>query len=146
MSAPRRASRNAIHALRISAARVPRPPRPRVPDNPVFTAAGSVWALLLGMGLLLLGNGLQGSLLGVRATDEAFGSTVTGLVMSGYFVGFLLGSRLAPPSIRRVGHLRVFAAIASMASIAILVQGLVVTPLAWILMRVVTGFCLATAY
>jgi MFS family permease len=102
--------------------------------------------LLFGMGMLLLGNGLQGSLLGVRASGEAFGSTVTGIVMSGYFVGFLVGSQLAPATIRRVGHLRVFAAIASLASIAILVHSLVVHPAVWVLMRVVTGYCLATAY
>lgn len=131
---------------RITLPRPPRPPLPRVADSPVFTAAGSVWALLFGMGMLLLGNGLQGSLLGVRAAEEAFGSTVTGIVMSGYFVGFLVGSQIAPRTIRRVGHLRVFAAITSLASIAILVQSLVVTPAVWMLMRVVTGYCLASAY
>ena len=131
---------------RIILPRPPAPPRPRMPDSPVFSAAGSVWALLFGMGLLLLGNGLQGSLLGVRASAEEFGSTVTGLVMSGYFVGFLIGSRLAPRTIARVGHLRVFAAIASLASIAILVQSVVVTPGVWGLMRILTGYCLATAY
>lgn len=131
---------------RIVLPRPPTPPLPRIQDSPVFSAAGSVWALLFGMGMLLLGNGLQGSLLGVRAAEEAFGSTVTGIVMSGYFVGFLLGSQIAPRTIRRVGHLRVFAAIASLASIAILVQSLLVTPLVWGLMRVVTGYCLASSY
>lgn len=128
--------------------RLPRPPAPpfgRVQHNPVFSAAGSVWALLFGVGMLMLGNGLQGTLLGVRAEAEGFGSTVTGLVMSGFFVGFLAGSWLAPGAIRRVGHLRVFAAIASLASIAILVQAVWVTPAIWALMRVVTGYCFATA-
>ena len=147
MSQRRRSPRGSLPSMRISTVRLPRPPSlPRVPDSPVFTAAGSVWALLLGIGLLLLGNGLQSSLLGVRAADESFGSTVTGLVMSAYFVGFLVGSRLAPRTIRRVGHLRVFAAIASLASIAILIQSVFVTPAVWALMRVVTGYCLATAY
>lgn len=115
-------------------------------QSPVFSAAGSVWALLFGIGMLLLGNGLQGSLLGVRASAEGFGSSVTGLVMSGYFIGFLIGSQLAPVTIRRVGHLRVFAAIASLASIAILAQSMLVSPAVWVVMRVVTGYCLATAY
>ena len=131
---------------RIVLPRPPTPPLPRIQDSPVFSAAGSVWALLFGMGMLLLGNGLQGSLLGVRAAQEAFGSGITGIVMSGYFVGFLLGSQIAPRTIRRVGHLRVFAAIESLASIAILVQSLIVTPLVWGLMRIVTGYCLASAY
>jgi hypothetical protein len=56
----------------------------------------SAWALLLGMGMLMLGNGLQGSLLGLRAVSEGFGTTVTGLVMTGYYLGFLAGS--FPPS------------------------------------------------
>lgn len=131
---------------RIVLPRPPTPPLPRIQDHAVFSAAGSVWALLVGMGLLLLGNGLQGTLLGVRAAGESFGSTVTGLVMSGYFVGFLIGSQIAPRTIRRVGHLRVFAAVAALASIAILLQSLFVTPTVWALMRVLTGYCLASAY
>ena len=123
-----------------------RPAFVRFPESPVFSAAGSIWALLVGMGFLMLGNGLQGSLLGVRAGAEGFGSTVTGFVMTGYFAGFLLGSQVAPHTIRRVGHLRVFAAAASLASLAILVQSLVVTPTVWGLMRLLTGYCMASAY
>jgi MFS family permease len=114
--------------------------------NPVFSAAGSVWALLLGMAFLMLGNGLQGTLLGVRAASEGFGSTVTGFVMTGYFVGFLLGSLVALKTIKRVGHLRVFAAATCLASLAILLQSLFVTPLIWAVMRILTGYCLASAY
>lgn len=118
----------------------------RVGDSPVMVAAGSVWALLAGMGLLLLGNGLQYSLLGVRAANEGFSSTITGLVMSGYFVGFLAGSLATSRAVHRVGHLRVFAAAAALASMAILVQSLIVTPAVWGLMRIVTGFAYAAAY
>ncbi|MBX2805141.1 MAG: MFS transporter [Hyphomicrobiales bacterium] len=115
-------------------------------SNPVFSAAGSLWALLLGVAFLMLGNGLQGTLLSLRAATESFGSTVTGFVMTGYFIGFLLGSMFALKTIRRVGHLRVFAATTSLASLSILVQSLFVDPLVWGLMRVVTGYCLASAY
>lgn len=109
-------------------------------------AAWSLWALLLGVGLLMLGNGLQGSLLGVRAAEEAFGNTVTGLVMSAYFVGFLAGSTLAPRKLRDVGHIRVFAALASITSIAILVHVLFIDPWVWALMRLITGFAYAGLY
>ena len=102
--------------------------------------AWSVWALLLGMGMLMLGNGMQGTLLGLRASAEGFSSTVTGLVMSGYFAGFLGGAALTPIIIRRAGHVRVFAAMASLASVAILVHAMVVTPPVWGAMRIVTGF------
>ena len=72
------------------------------------------WALLLGMLLLLLGNGLQGTLLGIRGAIEGYDAGTMSLVMSAYFVGFLLGSYRAPSMIRRVGHVRVFAALASL--------------------------------
>lgn len=108
--------------------------------DPTILTAGSVWALLLGMGLLMLGNGMQGILLGLRATTAGFSSTVTGIVMAGYFAGFLGSTVLAPIIIRRVGHVRTFAAMASLASTAILVHAMLVTPVVWVAMRAVTGF------
>jgi len=104
------------------------------------------WALLLGMGMLMLGNGLQGSLLGLRAVSEGFGTTVTGLVMTGYFVGFLAGSVLTPRIVLNVGHVRVFSALASLASVAILVHAVAVEPLTWAVMRFLTGFAYAGLY
>ena len=77
--------------------------------------AGS-WALLLGIMLLMVGNGVQGTLLGIRGDIEGFSTGQMSIVMSGYFVGFLLGSRMAPELIRRVGHVRVFAALGSLIS------------------------------
>ncbi|QFT85363.1 putative MFS-type transporter YcaD [Halomonas sp. THAF12] len=111
-----------------------------------LSAAWSLWALLLGVGLLMLGNGLQGSLLGIRAAEEAFGNTVTGLVMSSYFVGFLAGSTLTPRKLRQVGHIRVFAALASITSVAILVHVLFIDPWVWAAMRLITGFAYAGLY
>ncbi len=118
----------------------------RVARNETLSAAWGVWALLFGIGLLMVGNGLQSSLLGVRASTEDFGSTVTGLVMSGYFVGFLAGSTLTPRAVARVGHVRVFAALASLASMTILVHAVFVTPVVWGLMRLFTGFAYAGLY
>lgn len=118
-------------------------PRRMPSPGPTALTAWSVWALLLGMGMLMLGNGMQGTLLGLRATDEGFSGTVTGLVMSGYFVGFLGGAYLTPLIILRVGHVRVFAAMASLASAAILVHAMLVTPPVWGAMRIVTGFAYA---
>jgi MFS family permease len=114
--------------------------------HPLFVAAVGSWPLLFGMGLMMLGNGLQGSLLGLRATQEGFATAVTGLIMSGYFLGFLAGSTLTPPLVARVGHIRVFAALASLASVAIVVHVLFIDPLLWGAMRVVTGFCYAGLY
>ena len=97
------------------------------------------WALFLGLGLIMLGNGLQGTLIGVRASIEGFGTSVTGLVMSGYFLGLIAGCQIVPKMVGRVGHVRTFGALASLASTSILVQAVFVSPFVWWLMRFVTG-------
>jgi MFS family permease len=112
----------------------------------VLQVLGSVWALLLGMLLLMLGNGMQGTLLGIRGGIEGFSTFELSLIMSGYFVGFLLGSRLAPTLIRRVGHVRVFAALASLVSAILILYPTITTPWAWMVLRVAFGFCFSGVY
>ncbi|MCE8470708.1 MFS transporter, partial [Rhodovulum sulfidophilum] len=82
----------------------------------MFKVLASSWALLLGILLLMVGNGIQGTLLGIRGGIEGFSTYEMSMVMSAYFLGFLGGSRLAPEMIRRVGHIRVFAALGSFIS------------------------------
>ena len=118
---------------------------PSTPDT-TATAALRIWALLLGTGAMPAGNGLQSSLLGLRSESDGFGDVVTGLMMSGYFVGFLAGSMITPVLLRNVGHVRTFGALASLASIAILVHSLYVTPGVWTAMRFVTGISFAGLY
>ncbi len=112
----------------------------------MYSALMAAWALLLGMAFIMLGNGLQGTLLGLRATLEGFPTTVTGFVMTGYFVGFLAGSTITPRVVERVGHIRVFAALASLASTSALVHAVFVDPWTWGAMRIVTGFSYAGLY
>ena len=112
----------------------------------MLQAVVSNWAVFLGIALIMLGNGLQGSLVGIRATLESFPTAVTGLVMSGYFIGFLAGSFLTTRMVERVGHVRVFAAMASLASTAVLVHALVIEPFTWMAMRIVIGFSYAGLY
>ncbi|MBC6408432.1 MAG: MFS transporter [Rhodobacteraceae bacterium] len=106
----------------------------------------NAWALLLGMLFLMIGNGLQASLLGVRGGIEQFSTFHMSLVMSAYFVGFLGGSRLAPAMIRRVGHVRVFAALASFISAVLILYPALPSPLAWIVGRAIIGFCFSGVY
>lgn len=110
--------------------------------NPIL----ATWPLLLGMGILMLGAGLLSTLLGVRATSEGFATTVTGMVMSCYYVGYLVGTQLAPQLLRRVGPVRVFATLAALASVAVLVHGTWVHPGPWALMRLLSGICFAGIY
>ncbi len=111
-----------------------------------ISAIAANWPLLLGMGVLMLGAGLQGTLLGLRATIEGFPTPVTGAIMSCYYIGYLIGTAIAPPALRRVGHIRVFAALAAIASVAVLVQGAFVQPWAWATMRLASGVCFAGIY
>ena len=94
----------------------------------------------------MLGAGLQSTLLGVRATLEGFPTVVTGIIMSCYYLGYLLGTLIAPRLLRQVGHVRVFAALAAVASGAILVQGCFIDAVTWSAMRLVSGLCFAGIY
>ncbi|MBT8152507.1 MFS transporter [Epibacterium ulvae] len=106
----------------------------------------SAWALLLGVGLLMIGNGLQGSLLGVRGSLEGFTPFALSMVMSAFFLGFLGGSRLAPVMIGRVGHVRVFAALGSLISAVMIVYPALANPYVWFIGRVIIGFCYSGVY
>jgi MFS family permease len=111
-----------------------------------LSAITSTWPLLLGMGVLMLGAGLQSTLLGLRATLEGFPAPVIGIIMSCYYIGYVLGTVIAPYLLRQVGHIRVFAALAAVASVAILIQGGFVNPAAWGAMRLISGMCFAGIY
>lgn len=106
----------------------------------------AVYTLLIGVAIILAGNGLLGTLLGVRGTMEAFPSGMLGLIMAAYFAGFIVGTFWVPRGIRRVGHIRMFAALASMASVIALLHGLLVHPLPWLMLRVASGFCIVGLY
>ena len=109
-------------------------------------AITAIATLLLGIGIILAGNGLLGTLLGVRGEMEGFSSAILGLIMSGYFFGFVLGTFFVPGIIRRVGHIRMFAALASIASVITIMHGLFVHPLMWLLLRMISGVTIVGLY
>ncbi len=104
------------------------------------------WALFTGMGLIMLAHGYQSSLLGVRAVAEEFSLTATGFMLSGYFVGYFIGAKTIPHFILRVGHIRVFAAFASIASIVVLLHSIIINPFSWFILRVITGISMVSLY
>lgn len=112
----------------------------------VRSRLGGAWTFFVGAGLVMAAHGLQGTLIPVRATIEGFPVLATGAVMSGYFVGLLMGSAFSPDLVRQVGHVRLFAACASLASVSILMHPLFVDAAVWTAMRVATGFCYAGMY
>lgn len=106
----------------------------------------SISSLLVGISLLLAGNGLLGTLLGVRAAGEGMTDAAVGLVMSAYFLGFILGTVACPRIIRRVGHIRAFAAMGAAAATATFAHALFVSPWSWGALRVVSGVCMVGLY
>lgn len=103
----------------------------------------AAWPLLLSILLLMVGSGLQGALLGVRADQAGFNSTITGLVLGLYYLGYVAGSAWVPGMIRQVGHIRVFSSLASMASATVVIHGVWVSPIPWMFLRFITGVCVA---
>ena len=104
------------------------------------------WPLFFGLGLIMVGNGLQGTLLGVRASIEGFETVTIGLIMSLYYFGFLAGSYYVPKMVSNVGHIRVFTALASLASTTVLIHGLIPEAWVWAPVRFFTGFAYAGLY
>lgn len=106
----------------------------------------SVSALLVSVVFLLMGHGLQQMLLPIRANSEGFSSVQIGFLGSSYFLGFVLGCFLAPRIVAEAGHVRTFAALISIASAAALGHPILVEPVLWMVLRFLTGFCLAGLY
>lgn len=117
----------------------------RIPGATSQTVLGA-WGLFTAVLLVMLGNGLLGTLLGVRAEIEGFSTTTTGIVLAGYFTGFLGGAWAVPKFVVHVGHIRTYAALASLASTAALVHILTASPGAWLIARLVTGFAMSGLY
>ena len=104
------------------------------------------WALFLGIGTIMIAHGLQMQVMGIRSVNENFNLITTGIFMSGYFVGYFLGSQTTPKLVQKVGHIRVFAAFASLASLSALVAAIYVNPFMWTLSRFLTGISLVSCY
>ena len=109
----------------------------------MFVVLSKTWALFFGFAIICLAHGLQGTLIGVRSVIEGFSFFATGIVVAGYYVGYLAGSLLIPILLKRVGHIRVFAALASLASIAILLHSVLLNPYSWFCIRILTGISLS---
>ena len=103
----------------------------------------SIFSLLLSYGMLMMGNSMISILLGLRSRMEGFSTEVTGFIMSGFFIGMLVGALFAVRVVSGVGHIRAFAAFASIMSVAVLAHVLYLDPIIWFLLRIIAGFCMA---
>ena len=118
-------------------------PGPALESSSLLVTLRSVFSLLLSYGLLLLANGLFGTLLGVRSQIEGFSTSIVGLIMAAYFLGLLQGALRAGMVVATVGHIRAFAAFASVMSVTALLHVIVVDQIAWCVLRFASGFCMA---
>ncbi len=116
----------------------------------LFASANSLFAgtsmLFLSLYLMLLGNGLQGSLLGIRGSDEGFSTIALSMISMGFYAGYFIGTILVPMLLKRVGYIRVFAALVAIASVAAVAYAMWVDETSWFIMRVLTGFCFSGIY
>ncbi|RFU14758.1 MFS transporter [Rhodobacteraceae bacterium W635] len=112
----------------------------------MLNVLSGVWALLIGIVFIMLGNGMHFTLIGLRGGIEGFSAAELAVVTSGYFIGFLSGARLTPLMIRRVGHVRVFAALGSFMSAGLIAFTLLAEPWAWTILRILIGFCMSGIY
>lgn len=106
----------------------------------------SIIALLSSVALLFAGNGLQGVLLPLRASQSEFGSVAIGFLGSSYFAGFVTGCLFGPRLVHAVGHIRAFAAMTAAAAVVALLHGFIVLPGPWIALRLLSGFAFAVIY
>ena len=104
------------------------------------------WALFIGIGVMMIAHGLQMQIMGIRSVIEDFSVFTTGIFMSGYYVGYFVGSRTTPNFVSKVGHIRVFAAFASLASLSALVAVVYINPFMWTISRFITGISLVSCY
>jgi MFS family permease len=110
------------------------------------TAIRDALPLLISVALLLAGGGLAATLLGARAGLEGFRPSVIGVVLAGYYAGYVGGSMVAPSAIDRVGHVRVFAGLAALASGALLLHVVFIEPITWFVLRAIVGLCISALY
>jgi MFS family permease len=120
----------------------------RQQDGPAATRdlAMATWGLFVGLSLLMVAAGLFGTLISVRAEKTGLSTGLSSLISAAYYVGFLFGSKVTLEALSRVGHIRVYSALASLLCSAVIAAGLLQAPVAWIALRFVTGVSLAGIY
>ncbi len=112
----------------------------------MLTTVVPISSLLLGMAVLLAGSGLMGTLLGLRGSLEGYTGFTLGVIMSGFYIGYIAGAFICPPLIRRVGHIRTFTAMAALNAAVCVAYGMDVNPILWWVLRVINGITMVTIY
>lgn len=112
----------------------------------MLTTVVPISSLLLGMAVLLAGSGLLGTLLGLRGSLEGYTGFTLGVIMSGFYIGYIAGAFICPPLIRRIGHIRTFTGMAALNAAVCIAYGMEVNPILWWILRVINGITMVTIY
>jgi len=112
----------------------------------MLSKINSIFSLLLSIGILLIGTGLLGTTLSIHAGLASFSDTVIGIIMSAFFLGFVIGSYLCPRLISEVGHIRAFSFLAALGTVSVILHGLIIDPVVWWLLRIFTGIAMVGLY
>lgn len=112
----------------------------------MLSKIASIYSLLLAVSILLLGGGLLGTALAIHAGQESFSDTTTGIIMSAFFLGYVVGSYWCPRVIGQVGHIRAFTVFAAFATVSAIMHGLMVDPVVWWFLRLVMGVSMVGLY
>jgi MFS family permease len=121
----------------------PDEPDPTAPPPPILGLLRPVTALLIAASILMMGNGLLGMLIPLRADAEQFTRLQIGILGSCYYAGLIVGCWICPAIIGRVGHIRAFVAFTASATINPLLHALFPTPEVWWALRALNGLCFA---
>ncbi|RFP87020.1 MFS transporter [Rhodobacteraceae bacterium 63075] len=104
------------------------------------------WALFLGMLGLMVANGLLVTLLSIRGSELGFSALTISIMQTCYPLGAMIGTLATPRLIEKVGHIRVFSALASMVSVAAIIHLLTTDAITWSAMRFLAGACFPGLY
>jgi MFS family permease len=102
--------------------------------------------LLVTAGILIGGNGLQGTFIALRGSHEGFSPSIIGVIGAGYSIGFAIGCIYVTRLLRQIGHIRTFAAMAAIGASSSLAMSLVIDPTAWLLLRFIVGIAVASLF
>ncbi|MCB1687466.1 MAG: MFS transporter [Halioglobus sp.] len=109
-------------------------------------ALTTVSSLLLSTALLLIGHGMQLTLVPLRASANGLSDFIIGVSASSYFLGFIVGCIAIPAAIARVGHIRIFAVLTALMTSAILGIEMLDDWQFLVLLRFITGVAISSLY
>lgn len=100
-------------------------------------------AIVFAVAIIEFSNGSLQSLIPIRIALVDASPIMSGLVATGFGIGFMLGCVICPRVIRAVGHVRAYTAFAAIAAVMLLMFQIAILLPLWMALRLMMGICLA---